>query len=55
MAKKKPDVQNYLGNLNLPKPGAVYDYASNPQWVKDIDKCRNNILYFAEKFFLYYI
>ncbi|NBO99795.1 MAG: hypothetical protein EBU90_06665 [Proteobacteria bacterium] len=43
--------QFYLGNKNLPTINAQFDYASNPQWVKDIDKCKKNILYFAENFF----
>lgn len=47
----KKNKQFYLGNKNLPSPNAEFDYASNPQWVKDIEKCRKNILYFAENFF----
>lgn len=43
--------QFYLGNKNLPTVNAQFDYANNPQWVKDIDKCKKNILYFAENFF----
>lgn len=48
---EKNSKQFYLGNQNLPRPDAAFDYSSNPQWVKDIDKCRKNILYFAENFF----
>ena len=48
---EKNSKQFYLGNQNLPRPDASFDYSSNPQWVKDIDKCRKNILYFAENFF----
>jgi len=47
----KKNKQFYLGNKNLPSPNAEFDYASNPQWVKDIEKCRKNILHFAENFF----
>jgi hypothetical protein len=43
--------QFYLGNKNLPRPDAQFDYASNPAWVADIQKCKKNILYFAENFF----
>jgi len=43
--------QFYLGNKNLPRPEAQFDYASNPKWVADIQKCKKNILYFAENFF----
>lgn len=43
--------QFYLGNKSLPRPDAQFDYASNPQWIKDIEKCKKNILYFAENFF----
>jgi hypothetical protein len=43
--------QFYLGNKNLPRPEAQFDYASNPKWVSDIQKCKKNILYFAENFF----
>ncbi|NDG29094.1 hypothetical protein EB118_03215 [bacterium] len=48
---EKNSKQFYLGNKNLPRPDATFDYASNPQWVKDIEKCKKNILYFAENFF----
>lgn len=41
----------YLGNKNLPSPDAAFDYASHPEWVADIAKCRKNIIYFAENFF----
>jgi hypothetical protein len=51
MATKKEKQQFYLGNESLPTPDALFDYSSNPEWVKDIDKCKKNILYFAENFF----
>lgn len=47
----KNSKQFYLGNQNLPRPDASFDYAEHPEWIKDIDKCRKNILYFAENFF----
>jgi len=48
---EKNSKQFYLGNKNLPTINAEFDYASNPQWIADIQKCRKNILYFAENFF----
>jgi hypothetical protein len=51
MATKKEKQQFYLGNEKLPTPDALFDYESNPEWIKDIDKCKKNILYFAENFF----
>ena len=48
---KKQENQFYLGNTSLPRPDATFDYAEHPEWVKDIAKCRKNILYFAENFF----
>lgn len=50
MAKKDQE-KFYLGNPALPKPDTTYDYVNNPQWVVDLDKCKKNILYFAENFF----
>ncbi len=43
--------QFYLGNESLPTPEAKFDYASHPEWVEDLKKCKKNILYFAENFF----
>lgn len=51
MANKKEKQQFYLGNESLPTPDAMFDYGANPEWVKDIEKCKKNILYFAENFF----
>jgi len=48
---EKNSKQFYLGNKNLPTASAEFDYASNPKWIADIQKCRKNILYFAENFF----
>jgi hypothetical protein len=44
---EKNSKQFYLGNRNLPTANAEFDYASNPKWVADIQKCRKNILYFC--------
>lgn len=51
MATKKEKQQFYLGNESLPTPDALFDYESNPEWIRDIEKCKKNILYFAENFF----
>ena len=52
MPTKKQKQQFYLGNENLPTPDAQFDYESHPEWVEDLVKCKRNILYFAENFFL---
>lgn len=41
--------QNYLNNPNLPAVDAEFEYTA--EMVKDIKKCAQNILYFAENFF----
>lgn len=41
----------YLGNKNLPTQHAEFDYSEHPEWVKNLDKSRSNILHFAENFF----
>jgi Terminase large subunit, T4likevirus-type, N-terminal len=51
MATKREKQQFYLGNESLPTQDAVFDYSSNPEWIKDMDKCKKNILFFAENFF----
>lgn len=51
MPPKKEKQQFYLGNESLPTPDALFDYQSNPEWIRDIEKCKKNILYFAENFF----
>jgi hypothetical protein len=51
MATKKEKQQFYLGNESLPTPDALFDYSANPEWIEDIEKCKRNILYFAENFF----
>jgi len=39
----------YLGNKNLPLPNTPFEWT--PEMVKDLKKCRTNILHFAENFF----
>lgn len=51
MPSKNQKKEFYLGNESLPTPDATFDYTSNPEWVADIEKCKKNILYFAENFF----
>ena len=41
----------YAGNANLPTQHAEFDYSEHPEWVRNIEKSRTNILYFAENFF----
>lgn len=51
MPAKTQKKEFYLGNSALPTPEATFDYASNPEWLEDLQKCKKNILYFAENFF----
>jgi hypothetical protein len=49
-----PSIQDnhfYLGKTSLPTPEATFNYKDHPEWVIDLEKCRKNILYFAENFF----
>jgi len=39
----------YLGNPNLPTSQAEFEYT--PEMIKEMDKCKNNILHFAENYF----
>lgn len=39
----------YLGNSNLPTPETRYNYS--PEMIKEILKCKNNILHFASNYF----
>ena len=41
--------QNYMNNPNLPTVGAEFEYT--PSMVRDLKKCKKNILHFAESFF----
>lgn len=41
----------YLGKASLPTPEATFNYKDNPEWIIDLEKCKKNILYFAENFF----
>lgn len=47
--KKEKKDQFYLGNKNLPKPNTEFEWT--PEMLKDIKKCTNDILYFAQNFF----
>ena len=49
MGKKKDERQYYLGNKNLPKGTKEFEWS--PAMVKDLKKCKKNVLYFAENFF----
>jgi len=39
----------YLNNPNLPTSNAEFEYT--PQMLAEIEKCKDNVLYFAEKYF----
>lgn len=39
----------YLGNPNLPTPAAEFEYT--PEMIKEMGKCKANILHFAENHF----
>ena len=41
--------EGYQNNPNIPKQGAVHEYS--PAQLRDLKKCKKNILYFAENFF----
>ncbi len=41
--------QMYMGDANLPSRDATFEYT--PEMVEHIDKCRKDIIYFAENFF----
>jgi hypothetical protein len=47
MAAKKKDV--YMGNPNLPSKDAKFDYT--PEMVEEIQKCKDDMLYFAQNYF----
>ena len=49
MADPKKSKQTYLNNPNLPRSGALFEYT--PEMVKEIKKCSQNILHFAEEYF----
>jgi hypothetical protein len=46
-AKRKK--QEYMGNPNLPTANATFEYT--PEMVAEIQKCKDDILYFAENYF----
>ena len=47
MANKKGEY--YLNNPSLPTGRAEFEYT--PQMIKDIKKCEQNLLFFAENYF----
>lgn len=49
MARKSDETKYYLGNPSLPAANAKIAY--EPWMVKELEKARENILYFAENFF----
>ena len=49
MPKKNPKEKFYLGNTNLPTAHTEYDYT--PEMIKEIAKCKKNILHFASNYF----
>jgi len=49
MAKNTNKTEFYLGNPNLPAADARIAY--EPWMVKEVKKCKENILHFAENFF----
>lgn len=49
MPKKTDKTEFYLGNPNLPAADAVIAY--EPWMIKELEKAKDNILYFAESFF----
>jgi len=49
MSKKTNKTEFYLGNPNLPAADAVIAY--EPWMIKELEKAKDNILYFAESFF----
>ncbi len=48
MAKPKKD-KFYMGNPNVPSKGAEFEYT--PEMARELEKCKNDILYFAENYF----
>ena len=40
---------HYLNNPNLPAVGSMFEYT--PEMVKEMQKCANDVLYFAENYF----
>ncbi len=46
MAKKE---KYYLGNERLPTSGTEFEWT--PEMMRDLKKCRKDIIYFAENFF----
>jgi hypothetical protein len=49
MADKSRFRTEYLGNPNLPTPNVEFEYT--PEQIKEIAKCKDDIIYFAENYF----
>lgn len=49
MATKREKKQYYLNNPNLPTAGAQFEYT--PEMVKELKKCKDSLLHFAENYF----
>lgn len=49
MANKKNGSEYYLNNPNLPTANAEFEYT--PKMLAEIEKCKDNVLYFAENYF----
>jgi hypothetical protein len=47
--KRLSKKEMYLGNPNLPSIEAKFEYT--PEMVEEIDKCKNDIVYFAQNYF----
>ena len=47
LSKKGPKEKFYLGNTNLPTAQTEYDYT--PAMIKEIAKCRKNIIHLDRK------
>jgi len=46
---EKDEVTHYLNNTRLPASNSIF--AWTPERLKELDKCRKNLLYFAENYF----
>jgi hypothetical protein len=49
MGKNPKDQNYYLGNPNLPTQNTQFEWT--PEMVKELTKCKDDILYFAENYF----
>lgn len=49
IAEPVDENQYYRGNKKIPKSGAQFEWT--PEMVKELNKCKENIIYFAENYF----